>query len=168
MAPLKLVNELLERFQPESTDEENVVKALRELVERQKFDPGAGKLNGPRMEITSVARNAGLSSRNLISYEGCALQRARDLVIEVLGLLKEYSLQIECDFLREENKRLQARLDKQDSILANRVVALHRKNKREAATPEQTWSPEEVLKSVRVKPMSELSSQSRSQVKSTP
>jgi hypothetical protein len=168
MEPLKPVNEALERFRPENDDEKEVVKALRELLERQKFDPEKGEVTGPRMNIEAVARKADLSSRNLISYEGCKLQRARDLVLEVLKLLKDYSLQIECDFLREENKRLLVRLDRQDSILANRVVALHRKKKREEATPQQTWSTDEVLASVKVKPMSELASKPRTQGKSTP
>lgn len=167
MEHFKVVSDALERFQPENDEEKAVVKALRELVELQQVDLVKGHVTGPRMNIEAIARKAELS-RNLISYEGCKLQRARELVLEVLGLLKDYSLQIECDFLREVNKRLQTRVDKYDSAAANKVVALHRKKKRDEATPQETWSTDEVLSSVRVKPMSELASQNQSPGKRTP
>ena len=168
MEPFKPANDAIEEFQPESAEEKAVVKALRELVEHQEFDPEKREVKGPRINIEAVARKAKLSTRNLISYEGCKLQSARDLVLEVQRLLKDYSLQIECDFLRHENDRLQARLDKYDSASANRVVALHRKQKRDEATSQETWSTEDVLASVNVKPMSELASQTKSHGKRTP
>lgn len=168
MEHFKSVREALERFRPESDEESAVLKALRELVELQKFDPERLKMTGPRVNIDAVARKAELPSRNLISYEGCRLQRARDLVLEVLWFLKDYSLQIECDFLREENKRLQERLDRYDSAAANKVVALHRKKKRDAATPQESWSTDDVLASVRVMSMTELASHTQSRGKRTP
>jgi hypothetical protein len=168
MEPSKPAIDALEQFEAESDEEKAVVRALRELVEHQEFDPEKGEVTGPRINIDAVARKAKLSTRNLISYEGCKLQRARDLVLKVQGLLKDYSLQIECDYLRQENDRLQARLKKYDSASANRVVALHRKQKRDEATSQETWSTEEVLASVNVKPMSELASQTKSHGKRTP
>jgi hypothetical protein len=167
MEHFKLVSEAIERFRPENEEERAVVKALRDLVELQKVDPETRKVTGPRMNIEAIARNAELS-RRLISHDGCKLQRARDLVVEVLGLLKDISLQFECDFLREENKRLQDRLDKYDSAAANNVVALHRKKKRDEATPQESWSTDDVLAAVKVKSMSELASQTQSPGKRTP
>lgn len=160
--------EAIERFKSESDDERAVIKALRELVELQEFDAETRKVAGPRICVDAVARKAKLSTRNLISYDGCKLQRARDLVLEVLRLLKDYSLRIECDFLRLENDRLQARLDKYDSASANRVVALHRKQKRDEATSQEVWSTDDVLASVKVISMSELASKTKFQGKRTP
>lgn len=168
MEHLKLVNDALKQFRPENDDEKAVVNALREIVQLQQFDPENGKVTGPRIDIRSVARKAELSSRNLISYEGCKLQRARELVLTVLGLLKECSLQIKCDFLQLENDHLQARLNKHDSIVANRVVALHRKKKTDEATSQEAWDTDDVLASVKFKSMSEVESRAQSRGKRTP
>ena len=155
MTPLDIVSELLTGFNPQEYREEKLAQALRELVALQKFDLKTGRMCGPRLDVAAVARHAGLP-RGLISHEGCKLHGARDLVVDTLGLLSEHNLQVECDYLTEENKRLKARLDRHDSAAANRVVLLHKQRSSEGVTPEKRSTPEEVRKAVRLVPMTEL------------
>ena len=154
MSPSDVVEELLRGFVTQEPREKKLAEALRELVARQIFD-AQGRMSGPRLDISAIARHAALS-RSLVSHEGCELPAARELLLDALKLLSEYSLQVECDYLREEVKRLKARLDRQDSILANRVVALHKAKTRVEPTPTNRYSAEDVLKAVRIVPMDEL------------
>lgn len=152
--PLDVVTKIIDEFVPFTPRDEKIVLALRDLIIKQTFD-SCGKIVGPRLDIASISRQAGLS-RNLISYEGCELQASRELILSVLKLLSQHSLQIECDYLREEVKRLQARLDRHDSILANRVVALHSAKGKLERTPSNKYSGADVRKSVSIVPMEEL------------
>jgi hypothetical protein len=112
-------------------------------------------MRGPRLDISAIARRAELP-RGLISHDGCELQDVRELIVSALELLSKYSLRVECDYLREENKRLRARLDRKDSIAANRVVSLHKEKTSQVATPKNRWSAKDVRTAVRIVPMSEL------------
>lgn len=153
-SPSSVVASQLDAFMSDDPREAKLCAALRELVARQSFDAN-GRLKGPRLDISAVARQAKLS-RSLVSHEGCELSGARELILDVLRLLSEYSLQVQCDYLIEEVKRLRARLDRQDSILANRVVAFHKAKTKVEPTPKNRYSAADVRNSVVIVPMDEL------------
>ena len=155
MSPLEVVADLLERFEPGEPREETFAQALRDLVALQAFHATTGTMSGPRLNIAAIARHAGLP-RGLISNEACELPRVRELVSDALKLLSNFSLQVECDYLKEENKRLQARLDRYDSGAANRVVSLFREQAKEAEKPKKRATAKAVREAVIVLPMSEL------------
>jgi hypothetical protein len=155
MSPLDVVSDVLERFEPREPREKAFAQALRDLVTRQAFNATTGKISGPRLNIEAIARHAELP-RGLISHEGCELQRVRELVIDALRLLSDFSLRVECDYLKEENKRLQARLDRYDSGAANRVVSLFREQAKEGEKPKKRATAKDVRKAVIVLPMSKL------------
>lgn len=153
-SPSVVVARLLEDFVPKEPREAKFAHALQRLVARQSFDTNK-KMRGPRLDISAIARHAECS-RNLVSHEGCELPGARELILDALKLLSEYSLQVECDYLKEEIKRLKVRLDRQDSILANRVVAFNKAKTKVEPTPKNRYNAEQVRKSVRIVPMEEL------------
>lgn len=155
MSPLEVVSDVLDGFEPREPREEAFVQALRELVTRQMFHVTTGKMSGPRLNIEAIARRAELP-RGLISHERCELPRVRELVLDVLELLSHYSLQVECDYLKEENKRLEARLNEKDSVRANRVVLLFKEQGKEGEKPKARATAKAVREAVRVVPMSEL------------
>lgn len=153
-SPLGIVASLLNSFVSDDPRALKVSAALQELVERQSFDAN-GRLNGPRLDISAVARQAKIS-RALVSHDGCELSSARELILDVLKLMSEFSLQVQCDYLREEVKRLKVRLDRQDSILANRVVAFHKAKTKVEPTPKKRYSAADVRNAVGIVPMNEL------------
>lgn len=155
MSPLEVVSDVLERFEPREPREETFAQALRDLVTRQAFHATTGTMSGPRLNIEAIARHADLP-RGLISHEGCELPRVRELVIDALRLLSNFSLQVECDYLNEENRRLRARLDRYDSAAANRVVSFFREQAKEGEKPKKRATAKAVREAVRVLPMSEL------------
>ena len=152
MSPSSLAEELLAAFKPQEPREEAFVEAIRELVALHAFDSRTGKLAGPRLNIASIARRAALP-RGLVSHEESELPRVRELVLAVLEKLSAYSLQIQCDFLKEENERLRARLDRYDSMAANRVVMLHKKLNAVQPTPPDKYTAEDVLAAAAIIPM---------------
>lgn len=153
-SPSAIVASLLNSFVSDDPRTLKIATALQELVERQSFDAN-GRLKGPRLDVSAVARQAKIS-RTLVSHEGCELSSARELILDVLKLLSQYSLQVECDYLREEVKRLKVRLDRQDSILANRVVAFHKAKTKVEPTPKKRYSAADVRNAVEIVPMNEL------------
>lgn len=155
MSPLEVVSDVLEQFEPREPREETFAQALKELVTRQAFHVTTGKMSGPRLNIEAIARRADLP-RGLISHEGCELPRVRELVIETLRVLSAYSLQVQCDHLREEVKRLQARLDRYDSGAANQVVLLFKEQAKDGERLRMRATAKEVREAVRVVPMSDL------------
>ncbi|TFZ08927.1 hypothetical protein [Ramlibacter humi] len=154
MTPLSLVEDLLAKFEPVDPREEKFAQTLRELLEKRKFDD-KGKLTGPTLNLTVIAHHAGLKLK-LVSHEGCALPAARELLLAAMERLSEYSLQVKCDFLDQEVKRLRARLDRYDSIYANRVVQLHKKKTQIEPTPANKYTPDDVRMAAQVLPMDEL------------
>lgn len=155
MSPLEVVSDVLDGFEPREPREETFVQALRELVKRQMYHVTTGKMSGPRLNIEAIARRAELP-RGLISHERCELPRVRELVLDVLEQLSHHSLQVECDYLKEENKRLEARLNEKDSRRANRVVLLFKEREMEGEKPKARANAKAVREAVRVVPMSEL------------
>jgi len=153
-SPSIVVAKLLEDFVPKESREVKFAHALRSLVAHQSFD-AKNKMRGPRLDISAIARHAECS-RNLVSHEGCELPGARELILGALKLLSEYSLQVECDYLKEEIKRLKVRLDRQDSILANRVVEFRKAKTKVEPTLKGQYNTEQVLKSVQIVSMKEL------------
>lgn len=153
-SPSAIVASQLAAFISEDARELKFCAALRELVGRQNFDAN-WRLRGPRLDISAVAREAKLS-RSLVSHEGCELPGARELILDVLRLLSEYSLQVQCDYLTEEVKRLRARLDRQDSILANRVVEFHKAKTKVEPTPKNRYSAADVRNAAVIVPMDKL------------
>lgn len=149
MSPIKLIDELLAGFSAQDPMEAKFVAALREVVGLQKFDSVKGQLEGPRMNLKAIATRADLPLK-LISYEGCKLQATRELLMNALKLLSQYSLQVECDYLKEENRRLQARLERADSAAANRVVLLYKQKSTATPTPASVYSAQEVRDATRV------------------
>jgi uncharacterized small protein (DUF1192 family) len=156
MSPSSLVEGLLAKFCAEDPRETQLVEAFRELVALQKFDPATGKMVGPRMNLTAIAVRAKLKVK-LISHEGCKLPHVRELLVDALEVLSQHSLQVQCDFLSEEVKRLRARIDRKDSAAANRVVMLHKQRTAAQPTPAGTYSAQDVRDATRlVLPMDQL------------
>lgn len=154
MTPLSLVEELLSQFKAADPREDKFAKALREQLATRKFD-GNGKLVGPSLNLASIARHARLPLK-LVSFKDCALPGARKLLLDAMERLSEFSLQVERDYLREEVKRLKARVDSQDSILANRVVLLHKKKTEIEPTSPTRYTAEDVLNAAQIRPMDEI------------
>jgi DNA-directed RNA polymerase beta' subunit len=153
-SPADVVAKLFEAFVVAETREEKIAEALKELVARQKFDE-FGRMSGPKLNVKAVAMKAGVS-RELVSHEGCDLPGARNLILQVLRLLSEYSYEVECEFLRQEVNHLRARVDRQDSILANRVVALHKDKTKIEPTPKGKYSASDVRRAAQIVPMKDL------------
>lgn len=151
----KFLEEVFEGFVPENAKSEKLFGALKGLVKKQVFNGSTGTLNGPRINIVSIAKSAKLP-RGLISHDSCQLPLTRTLILSVIGKISELSLRAECDFLREENRRLQARLDRFDSQEANKVVAFQRSTAREKVTPRKVWSHNDVRRAANILPISEL------------
>ena len=153
-SPSLVVAKLLDNFVPQEPREAKFAHALRSLVALQNFDARM-KLRGPRLDISAIARHAECS-RSLVSHDGCELPSARELILDALRLLSEYSLQVQCDYLKEEIKHLKVRLDRQDSSLANRVVAFRKAKTNVEPTPKNRYTSEQVRKAVQIVPMGEL------------
>lgn len=154
MSPLSLVEDLLASFQPSEPREKKFAQTLREQLAARSFDD-KGRLVGPSLNLSVIARNSGLRLK-LISHEGCELPGARELLVNAMERLSEHSLQVERDYLKEEVKRLRARLDRKDSTSANRVVLLHKKKTEIEPTPANLYTPEDIRNAAQVVPMDEL------------
>lgn len=154
MTPISVVEDLLANFEPREPREEKLAQALREQLTSREFD-AAGQLVGPSLSLASIARHAGLS-RNLISHEKCELPGARELLVNVLERLSKHSLQVRCEYLEAEVERLKARLQRQDSIVANRVVLAHKRETAIEPTPPDKYSAKDVLNAAEVIPMHKI------------
>ncbi len=154
MTPLSLVEGLLASFEPKDPREEKLAQTVREQLALRSFD-AEGKLVGPVLNLTAIARQANLPVK-LISYEGCSLPGARALLLSVMEKLSTFSLQIERDFLKQEVDRLKARLDRYDSIHANRVVMLFKQKTQSEPTPADRYTAADVRIAAQVIPMDEI------------
>jgi hypothetical protein len=150
--PLDVVAPLLDSFAPKDPREAKLAKALKELLSRQKFVGEMAKLEGPSLSVAAVAIRAGVK-RQLVSHAECTLVGARELIVETLRVLSEHSLRAECEYLKEEVKNLRASLARSDSLLANRVYALHKASTDVEPTPQGRYSASDVRKAARLLPV---------------
>lgn len=139
----------LDNFEAHCDEERKVCDTLKELVARQRFDAEKGRLFGPRISIADVARRTDIP-RNAIGQDGCRLQRARNLILEVIESLKDYSLKYECDYLRAENDRLRARIDIKDSENAGAAVREFKEQKEGAPTSDARWTAAQVRAAAKI------------------
>ena len=139
----------LDNFEAYSDEERKVCDTLRELVARQRYDVDKGRLFGPRISIADVARRTDIP-RNAIGKDGCRLQRARNLILDVIENLKDYSLQYECDYLRAENDRLRARIDIEDSENAGAAVRKFKEQKEGPPSSDARWTGAQVRAAAKV------------------
>lgn len=154
MTPLSLVEGLLASFEAKDSREDKLIQTLRQQLGLRSFNQN-GKLIGPVVNLTAIARQAGLPVR-FISHEGCALPGARALLLDVMEKLSTYSLQIERDFLKQEVDRLKTRLARHDSAQANRVVMLFKQKTEPEPTPSDQYTAEDVRNAAQVIPMDQI------------
>ena len=121
--PIEQAKGLVNAFKSDDEREVMVSKELGRLLEKQKIDPETGEISGPRIGAVPVARGAGIP-RNLVNQSTSELTEARKLLISVLAVLKDGSLEARCEYLQSEVERLDKQLRYQISANAGLLLQL--------------------------------------------
>lgn len=151
MNVLTEVRQVIQDFPVTSESAGRIHLELLRLVNKLTFDENTGLVVGPRIDIASIARGAGVA-RKFISHERCELPDCRSLILQVMNSLSSANIRAELDSLKEENKRLKRRIDIMDSENANSLMPLWKNKKEgvESAGRRASSSPEELRASLRI------------------